>query len=260
MIYLARYRHLVAQEVELPPGARENGLWAPLIPSSDPKRDLYKLQHSKLNGSDKAVIKQDEMDAPFLGWLRCAWNDFWVELNLFKRGRTKARDERCVDREGSAELPNAELTCRLLRTLGLDAFTILEFLRLLRWLFALITVFVACPLLAANYFINTRTEFGSTARDMSANQTAVEAGGNNMPSIIGDLQLYTAANITGNGLWVHVSAEIAVTLIVILQGASAGMLKRIKMLIQQLLSTPDGTRKPSRLGRICMLCTSSLAG
>lgn len=106
----------------------------------------------------------------------------------------------------------------MLRTLGMDAFTILEFLRMLRWLFALVTVFVAAPLLAANYFINTQTSYGSQT-DVAANATD-SMDGNNMTSVIGDLQLYTAANITGNGLWVHVSAEIAVTLIVILQGQS----------------------------------------
>lgn len=105
----------------------------------------------------------------------------------------------------------------MLDYLGLDAFTFLEFLRLLRWLFALITVFVALPLICANYFINTQTDWGSTT---TAITTSSESGmqAQNLTSAIGDLQLFTAANITGNALWVHISAEMAVTMIVFLQG------------------------------------------
>lgn len=102
---------------------------------------------------------------------------------------------------------------RLLIYLGLDAFTFLEFLRLLRWLFALITIFVALPLLCANYFINTRTEWGSS----QSSSTSQMIGGN-VTSAIGDLQLFTAANITGNAWWVHISAEFIVTMIVAMQG------------------------------------------
>lgn len=97
----------------------------------------------------------------------------------------------------------------------------LEFLRLFRWLFALISVFVAIPLLCANYFINTRTEYGSTSLTVNAGNNGTASSGlqlNNMTSVIGDLQLYTAANIKGDGLWVHVMADFAVTLLVVLQG------------------------------------------
>lgn len=103
----------------------------------------------------------------------------------------------------------------MLESLGLDAFAFLEHLRLLRWLFALITVFVALPLLFANYFINTRTDWGSTIVDTTH---ALSATGSNLTTAIGDLQLFNAANITGNALWVHISAELAVTMIVFLQG------------------------------------------
>ena len=105
----------------------------------------------------------------------------------------------------------------MLDYLGLDAFTFLEFLRLLRWLFALITVFVALPLICANYFINTRTDWGSTTTSTSGGSDS-DIQAQNLTSAIGDLQLFTAANITGNGLWVHISAEFAVTMIVFLQG------------------------------------------
>jgi hypothetical protein len=97
----------------------------------------------------------------------------------------------------------------------------LEFLRLFRWLFALISVFVAIPLLCANYFINTRTEYGSTSLTVDSGNNGTASSGlqlNNMTSVIGDLQLYTAANIKGDGLWVHVMADFAVTLLVVLQG------------------------------------------
>jgi hypothetical protein len=99
----------------------------------------------------------------------------------------------------------------------------LEFLRLFRWLFALISVFVAIPLLCANYFINTQTRYGSTSVTLdSGNGNGTDTTGvqlNNMTSVIGDLQLYTAANIKGDGLWVHIMADFAVTLLVVLQGA-----------------------------------------
>lgn len=42
--------------------------------------------------------------------------------------------------------------------------------------------------------------------------------GGNVTSAIGDLQLFTAANITGNAWWVHISAEFIVTMIVAMQG------------------------------------------
>jgi hypothetical protein len=103
----------------------------------------------------------------------------------------------------------------LLDYLGLDAFTFLEFLRLLRWLFALITVFVATPLLCANYFINTRTEWGSSS---SASGELIEGDTVNKGGVIADLQLFTGANITGNAWWVHISAEFVITMIVSMQG------------------------------------------
>lgn len=76
------------------------------------------------------------------------------------------------------------------------------------------TVFVALPLLCANYFINTRTEWGS-ARD-TLNTGSGTSG--NLTTALGDLQLFTAANITGNAWWVHISAEFVVTMIVVMQG------------------------------------------
>ena len=225
MLYLPRYRQLVDKEL-LIHDSRMAGNYHALIPSSDPKKDLEVLewQTTVIDGQERVGVRQSELRAPFLGWLRPAFHDFTSELKFWNSEGTKKRDERYVfwllagRREG-------ELTSSILKTLGLDAFTMLEFLRLFRWLFALISVFVAVPLLCANYFINTQTKYGSTSLSLDSNGNSTGPSGheagvslNNMTSVIGDLQLYTAANIKGDGLWVHVMAEWAVTLLVLLQG------------------------------------------
>lgn len=236
MIFLPRYRHLVRQETKNIVSRHQNNYHS-LIPSSNPKADLETPEWETVivEGEKKYRIKRAELDAPFWGWLRPAWHDFKVELKLWdKSGAKKKRDERCVSplrinsTGGSPGVAGAstdmstetKLTRSILKTLGLDAYTMLEFLRLFRWLFALISIFVAIPLLCANYFINTQTEYGSTSLSLAEGSETTGVSFNNMTSVIGDLQLYTAANIKGDGLWVHVMAEWAVTLLVLLQGTS----------------------------------------
>ena len=105
--------------------------------------------------------------------------------------------------------------------------TYLLFLRLLRWLFLTTTITVALPLTVANYYINTRTESGSVLADKPNNDTSPSITGTSLSkedagemaqSLLDNLLIFTAANVKGNGLWVHIGFEYAVTGIVILFG------------------------------------------
>ncbi|WVR05018.1 hypothetical protein IAU60_002030 [Kwoniella sp. DSM 27419] len=107
-----------------------------------------------------------------------------------------------------------EQDVKLLRMLGLDAVVYLLFLRLLKYLFATISV-LSVFLALSNYYINTQTPYGSTVKASSNNTVngsspQVKTSSN----IIDNPQLLTAANIKSNGLIVHISFEIVVTLLV----------------------------------------------
>jgi len=97
---------------------------------------------------------------------------------------------------------------------------------LIRWLFLTITICAALPLAIANYYLNTHTEFGS---DLSPAETSAELGntmkavdgeeaGKMAKNLLNNMLVFTAANIKGNGLWVHIGCEYAVTGLVILFG------------------------------------------
>ena len=110
---------------------------------------------------------------------------------------------------------------------GLDALTYIQFLRMLRWLFACTSVFVAIPLAVANYYLNTETSYGSTAAgpaSQASNTTSGTPTGNltataeSAATLLDNLQLFTAANITGNGLWVHIGFEWIVSCLVVAFG------------------------------------------
>ena len=107
---------------------------------------------------------------------------------------------------------------------GLDAVTYLQFLRLLRWLFLTISVLAAIPLTIANYYINTKTTYGSAD---AGSDSASGGGGTNgsqviSKSLLDNMVLLTAANITSNGLWVHIGFEWIVTCFVLAFGQLFG--------------------------------------
>lgn len=104
---------------------------------------------------------------------------------------------------------------------GLDAVTYLQFLRLLRWLFTCIAVLVALPLTCANYYINTRTDWGSTDSDKPAphKERAVPT---ESTGLLSNMQLLTAANIKGNGLYAHIGFGMIISLLVVFFGKQAG--------------------------------------
>lgn len=115
--------------------------------------------------------------------------------------------------------------CRLLELLGLDAQSYIQFTRLLRWLYTAVVVFVAVPLACACYYINTKTAFGSPTVEVPGvdNSTAMNLdrrGGAeaNSTSLLDNMQIFTAASITGSGLYVNISFEIIVTGLVWLFG------------------------------------------
>ena len=115
----------------------------------------------------------------------------------------------------------------VLRSAGLDGVTYLHFLRLLRWLFLAITLFAALPLTIATYYLNTSTEYGSRTTTSTSNSTQ-QAGDSTAQdgqimgqAVIDDMLVFTAANVVGNGLWVHIGFEWVVTGLVIFFGACA---------------------------------------
>jgi hypothetical protein len=96
----------------------------------------------------------------------------------------------------------------MLKLLGLDAVTFLQYLRLLRWLTGAISILVALPLVALNVYINTYTDYGSTETNVTTSTV------DNSTEVLGVLELLTAANIKGNGLYVHIFFESVITCLV----------------------------------------------
>lgn len=103
VIYLPRYLALVQREPEVK-GRREQGEWFPLIPSTaDPGGQTSTAQRDR-DGDGKNDIDQNTrkvggesegrgvLDEPFLGWIRPAWRDFWVEINVLNRKPALERD------------------------------------------------------------------------------------------------------------------------------------------------------------------------
>lgn len=79
----------------------------------------------------------------------------------------------------------------------------LQFLRLLRWLFTAISIFTSIPLLIANYRLNTSTDADPT------NTGAVN--GSQL-----DLKVFTAANVKGNDVLVHIGFQLIIFILVAL--------------------------------------------
>ncbi len=82
---------------------------------------------------------------------------------------------------------------------------------------------MAVPLTCANYYINTKTTFGSSQSNSTSPGVGGNAGHSNTKSLLDNMQLFSAANITGNGLYVHIMFEWIVTCLVIVFGGSHHM-------------------------------------
>ncbi|WWC97607.1 hypothetical protein V866_004491 [Kwoniella sp. B9012] len=148
-----------------------------------------------------------ELRAILPKWFCCCWSVLGLRFCVRKRGQKKRKTILDQDIKG-------------LKMLGLDAVMYLMFLRLLKYLFAAISVLAVC-MAFANYYINTETIYGSTnalSSSSSNNSTDNDTKSNNwnMTNIIDNPNLLTAANIKSNGLLVHVSFEIVVTMLVII--------------------------------------------
>ena len=86
-------------------------------------------------------------------------------------------------------------------------------------------IFVALPLTCANYYINTQTTYGSTHSNSTSSD---QSPGASNDSLLDNMQLFTAANITGNGLYVHIMFEWIATCLVIIFGESGCAMKRFE--------------------------------
>ncbi|KAK8869973.1 hypothetical protein IAR55_000543 [Kwoniella newhampshirensis] len=198
------------------------------------------------NGSGVWMARVPNNPPGFGGWLRPAWDDTTLELRSlirwsFRGGKGDYHGEAGVqnaseeglksDKPEVKDKPKTlfEQDLQLLWALGLDATIYLLFLRLLKYLFSSIS-FLAILLAIANYYINTQTSFGGTSAltpgtdascDNSAALSEGSGGGSgsgnvtSSTSIISNPQLLTAANVTSNGLIVHIAFELMVTLLVI---------------------------------------------
>ncbi|KIR76877.1 hypothetical protein I305_06186 [Cryptococcus gattii E566] len=116
----------------------------------------------------------------------------------------------------------------------------LLFLRLLKYLFSAVSV-LAGLLAITNYYLNTQTVYGSTStissyggEDSVAKRNDISSSSSeaspNITSIIDNPQLLTAANVTSNGLLVHISFEWIVTMLIVVfvLKASAHHLKLVQ--------------------------------
>jgi hypothetical protein len=131
---------------------------------------------------------------------------------------------------------------RMLKLLGLDAVTFLQYLRLLRWLTAAISILVAIPLVALNYYINTETEYGSSTTNVTT--SSVE----NSTEVLVVLELLTAANVTGNGLYVHIFFECLITCLVCFFGTSPSACLRCKLADRGTFGSVHALRASQQVG------------
>lgn len=72
-------------------------------------------------------------------------------------------------------------------------------------------VAVSLPLLCINFYFNTQTKLGSSDPVETIASRATAHSSSNDSSDIVDLQLLTAANITADGLFIHICFEYVVT-------------------------------------------------
>ncbi|WWC67318.1 uncharacterized protein I206_101226 [Kwoniella pini CBS 10737] len=175
----------------------------------------------------KWVGKAPKAPLTFFGWMRSGWDETKIEMmsiiptwlcccwgfigiNHFSNGGKKGKQSTIFDQD-----------VKSLKMIGLDAVIYLMYLRVLKYLFATISIF-ATILAFANYRINTETIYGSTnslftnlAINNSTNKSEKSKNSTNT-NVIENPNLLTAANITSNGLLVHMCFEILVTMLVII--------------------------------------------
>ncbi|OWZ59423.1 hypothetical protein C356_00994 [Cryptococcus neoformans c45] len=182
------------------------------------------------NNEGQWIARAPKSEKGFFGWLTPTLGEVAIECKsampkfLFSMwtGRSKNIDEKATTEPGSGVF---EQDLKLLHMLGLDAMVYLLFLRLLKYLFSAMSV-LAGLLAITNYYLNTQTTYGSmstispsgseddmTKRD-SPSSSSSETSSNNT-SIIDNPQLLTAANVTSNGLLVHISFEWIATMMII---------------------------------------------
>ncbi|WWC61343.1 uncharacterized protein I303_103924 [Kwoniella dejecticola CBS 10117] len=189
------------------------------------RNDSGKWQEVECNG--RWTGKAPKAPITFFGWIRPNWEETKVEImaiipkwfcccwsfigvRWFVTDRGERKRMTILDQD--------------IKSLKMiDAVIYLMYLRLLKYLFLAISIF-ATMLAFANYYINTETIYGSTnalfTNPKMTNSTnddhSSHKNGGNITNIIENPNLLTAANITSNGLIVHISFEILVTMLVII--------------------------------------------
>lgn len=88
---------------------------------------------------------------------------------------------------------------------------------MLRWMFVAITVVVAMPALAANWYINNL--YTAKSQDSKPAMSSVDQDSDSDDI---DLLMFTAANASGNAMSVHVIFECLTTCLVVLFGMFHG--------------------------------------
>ncbi|WVQ78130.1 hypothetical protein IAT38_000211 [Cryptococcus sp. DSM 104549] len=223
---------------------------------NDKKREVYlqalKEERNKPayfpvgdNEPGRWIARAPRSEKGFLGWLKPTWKETMVEIFsalpkwccLFNTGIGNHDPEKGIGKKKSR--PNLfDQDLKLLHMLGLDAMVYLLFIRLLKYLFSAIAL-LAGLLAVTNYYLNTQTAYGSTSAvnpstdsddDLSRRATSNSSSTKDSTSVIDNPQLLTAANVTSNGLLVHISFEWIVTLMVVVfvLKASAHHLKLVQ--------------------------------
>lgn len=181
------------------------------------------------NNPGQWIARAPKSENGFFGWLIPTLREISIEcksampkfLRSMWAGRSKNMDEKAT---GNPGLSVFEHDLKLLHMLGLDAMVYLLFLRLLKYLFSAMSV-LAGLLAITNYYLNTQTTYGSTSTISSSggedditkrdSPSSSSSETSNNTSIIDNPQLLTAANVTSNGLLVHISFEWIVTMMII---------------------------------------------
>lgn len=117
MIHLPRYLSLISREPSLK-SKRDPGQWFPYIPSSDPtlrpmdrsdeerqcaiaqiaaEDEAYQMKRRKIGGVERKIQGMEIRDGEcWYAWIRPAWRDFCVEINVFDRKKAMERDKQYV--------------------------------------------------------------------------------------------------------------------------------------------------------------------
>ncbi|ORX40068.1 hypothetical protein BD324DRAFT_648679 [Kockovaella imperatae] len=138
------------------------------------------------------VPKIDKEEGLF-SWFNCLLPIFWKEFWQPFRGKPLERHDH-----------------EMLKLVGMDAVTYLQYLRMLRWLFLSLSIFVAVPLALANYYLSTGGDLNNVTAGQVASSTASQVtsgGAQNATDVLDNLQKFTAAGIQGNTLSVHIVFE-----------------------------------------------------